>query len=249
MTVLRKKLMEKRKARKGNKSSKGASIKRRLSAIETKIRKGSETMLLASKSDLADLSETLADWREQRDTLKSQLAEIDGSDETKVSVDDAIAELRNLRKAMDGASKPKLREILQRIFSHVEIFWEPRHSGGGEHYQMFKVARGLAVFRDGIHAKPIEFGRPELDNLDPIERTAIAVWEAFDGTNPVTAKDVAHQMGRENTGTTHRDLPIAEEHGLLGSCEIDISVGKRTTKAYFPTKHSLFTRYHNRKVV
>ena len=42
-------------------------------------------MLLASKADLADLSETLAEWREQRDALKSELAEIEGGDETTVS--------------------------------------------------------------------------------------------------------------------------------------------------------------------
>lgn len=247
--TLRKKLIEKRKARQGNKSNRGASVKRRLSALEAKIKRGAETMLVASRADLADLSETLAEWRNQRDALKSQLSEIEGSDETKVSVDDAIAELRNLRKAMKGASKSKLREILQRIFSHVEIFWEPRRLDTKTDFGMFKLARGLAVFWNGIYAKPMEFGRPELGCLDSAERVAVGVYGALDGTMPVTTQEVTAFLGRSSLWSVQSKLVLAEERGLIGSCEIDIPLGKRTARAWFPTNDSLFARYDASKGV
>jgi site-specific DNA recombinase len=127
-----------------------ASIKAmqtQIAALDRKIEKGRENLLLADSDDIPDLSRLLAEWKQERsrlgDELESTVANASGKTAEERAAR-AIAELKNLRKHFQSADPLKVRAVVKAMVEEIRLCWEP----AGKRYH--QVANGVLTLRANV---------------------------------------------------------------------------------------------------
>ncbi|MHB1038409.1 MAG: recombinase family protein [Pirellulales bacterium] len=104
-------------------------LKARITALDAKIAKGTENLLLASPDDFADLSDLLATWRRERRALQTELeataTKADGRTAEERAAR-AMAELKRLRQHLTAADPLKVRAVVKSLILDVKLYWEPK---------------------------------------------------------------------------------------------------------------------------
>jgi DNA invertase Pin-like site-specific DNA recombinase len=123
------------------------SLRTRIAALEKKIAKGAERLLLVAAEDLADATTVLSAWRAERRKLAEQLAAFDSptGDHPAFNVDQVIAELAHLRENFQSADPDRLRAALRTVIEDITLFWGP----GGP--RKWRLVRGVIRFRENWH--------------------------------------------------------------------------------------------------
>ena len=104
------------------------SLKAKIDALDRKVAKGTENMLLADQEHIPDLSRMLAEWKQERDRLQSRLetaaSRPDGR-EPQEAAQRAIAELTRLRDHLKTGDPMKVRAVVKSMVEEVRLWWEP----------------------------------------------------------------------------------------------------------------------------
>ena len=115
------------KSRNGFKG-KTAGLKAQVEALDKKINKGTENLLLADPSDMAALSGLLNEWRQDRTRLQSELEKA-ATRPSGRSQDDmarrAVVELTRLRDHLKTGDPMKVRAVVKAMIREVQLWWEP----------------------------------------------------------------------------------------------------------------------------
>ncbi len=123
-----------------------AQLKTRLGALERKIAKGSENLLLANPEDIPELSALLADWRRDRERLQSELealaAKPNGGD-AEQRASRAVKELGRLRDHLATGDPSRVRAVVKALVEGIELWWE---SAG----RYRKLSRGVLTLRQDV---------------------------------------------------------------------------------------------------
>ena len=122
------------------------ALKQQITALDKKIAKGAERLLLLDSDDLADASSVLADWRNQRRQLIERLESLAVTNEASPERETArvAAELANLRKTFQSANPAKLRAALATVIEDITLYWGP----GGP--RKWRLKRGVIRFGDKL---------------------------------------------------------------------------------------------------
>jgi site-specific DNA recombinase len=123
------------------------ALKAQIDALDRKIAKGNENLLLAASDHVADLSALLGEWKAERARLQSQLeraaANPDGQTAEK-RAEMAVAELRRLRQHIKTRDPMKIRAVVHSLVEDVRLWWEPY----GKRNKRF--AHGVLTFRNDL---------------------------------------------------------------------------------------------------
>lgn len=118
----------------------------RIAALDKKIAKGTENLLLANPDDMEDLSKLLADWRMERTQLQTELETTittAGGLTPDEKAERAIAELDHLRKSLSASDPILVRAGLKALVAEIPLWFEP-------YGKQNRLANGYIKFRDEI---------------------------------------------------------------------------------------------------
>ena len=140
------------KKRKPRRSTAAKSIKVALAKLEAKIKKGTERLLLVDDDAAQDASLLLAEWREERASLREQLAATGHSDGVKPLKPEQQAErvimaLLALREGLDSADPARLRYVFREIFTEIRLWWtvrDPSQQSTGKRTR-YRFTEGMAL--------------------------------------------------------------------------------------------------------
>jgi site-specific DNA recombinase len=128
----------------------------RIAALDKKIAKGTENLLLANPDDMEALSKLLADWREERSQFQTELETTittAGGMTPDEKAEKAIAELKNLKKHLQAGDPMRVRAALKALIADIQLWFEP-------YGKQNRLAKGLIRFKDkmevlstGSHAR------------------------------------------------------------------------------------------------
>jgi site-specific DNA recombinase len=122
------------------------AIQARIAALDKKIAKGTENLLLAKPDDMDALSELLADWRKERTQFQTEL-EITITTAGGMTPDEkekqAVAELDHLRKSLSASDPMLVRASLKALISEIPLWFEA-------YGKQKRLANGYIKFRDEI---------------------------------------------------------------------------------------------------
>jgi hypothetical protein len=99
-----------------------------IAALDKKIARGSENLLLADPENLPDLSRLLADWRKQRVALQNELqraAAAPGGMTADQLADKATGELKRLRTHLRAGDPSKIRAVLRALVAEIPLWFAP----------------------------------------------------------------------------------------------------------------------------
>lgn len=121
---LREAITRKLKGRPGAAES-AKSLQVRIDALDRKITKGAERLLLIDPEDMADASAALANWRAERRELAAQMERLDqrGDESPEEQADRVVAELEQLRESFASADPETLRAALRSVIESITLFW------------------------------------------------------------------------------------------------------------------------------
>lgn len=137
---LRAAVARKLKAKEGN-CGDAKALKQRIAALDRKIAKGVERLLLLDGEDLTDASAALAGWRKERRELNDQLAGTGGAGSPpERDTAPVLAELADLRETFQTADPAKLRAALRTVVRDITLYWAP----GGP--RKWRFVRGVIRF-------------------------------------------------------------------------------------------------------
>lgn len=123
------------------------SLKAQVDAMDRKISKGTENLLLADPRDMEELSSLLREWRTERSQLQTDL-EATAVDPAGGGADElakrAVRELKQLRKHLDTADRMKVRAVVKAMVEDIQLYWQPN----GKRYRT--LARGVLTFRSDL---------------------------------------------------------------------------------------------------
>jgi DNA invertase Pin-like site-specific DNA recombinase len=104
------------------------SIQARIAALDKKIAKGTENLLLAGAEDIADMSRLLKEWRDERARLQEEIeakaSNPDGSTPEQMA-DRAVGELKKLQENYRSGDPMKLRAIVKALIAAIPVLFEP----------------------------------------------------------------------------------------------------------------------------
>ncbi len=104
------------------------SLRSRIAAMDKKIQRGTENLLLAAPDDMPDLSRMLGDWRTERAKLQDQL-EREATAPAGMTADQrarqAIAELKHLRERIAADDPALVRAAVKELVDEVRLWFEP----------------------------------------------------------------------------------------------------------------------------
>jgi site-specific DNA recombinase len=124
---IRKAIYQRAKGRQRTKSE-TKMTQARIDALDRKIAKGTENLLLADADSMADMSALLAEWRAEREKLQGELesaaANPDGVTPDRLA-ERALAELNRLREHFNSGDPAYVRAVAQSMVSEVRLWWEP----------------------------------------------------------------------------------------------------------------------------
>lgn len=133
-----------------------AALQGQIAALDKKITKGTENLLLADKADVADMTRLLAAWREDRAKLQEDLEELAANPDSRTTVERAraaIKELAHLRQCLKSADLMRQRAVIRSMVEGVQLWFEP---GRGRHR---KLSRGILTLRSTIEFMTSNNGR------------------------------------------------------------------------------------------
>jgi len=121
------------------------SLQGRVAALDRKISKGTENLLLANPDDMADLSAMLAEWRKERARLQTELENTittaGGDREEKARR--AVKELDNLKANLKAADPMRVRAALKALITEIRLWFEP-------YGKQTRFAKGFICFRNEV---------------------------------------------------------------------------------------------------
>ena len=198
------------------------ALRAQLDAMDKKIGKGTENLLLANPDDMGDLSALLSEWRGERNRLQSELEALT-SNPTGDSPDEkakrAIRELNRLRKHLETADPLRVRAVVKAMVDKIELFWQP----DGKRYRT--LAKGVMTLRsnrevlESSNSSALQnlvavFGHEDLyPEKRQYEKAAEIVAQHTNG-KPVRTRVVADRLGI-GSGNVTRALRLAERDGLV----------------------------------
>jgi DNA invertase Pin-like site-specific DNA recombinase len=122
------------------------ALKSRIAAMEQKITKGTENLLLANPDDIADLSTMLGAWRKERDQLQTELestiTNAGGSPEEKAQK--AVAALESMKQNLQSKQPMRVRAALKALVEDIQIWFEP-------YGKQTRFVRGKLIFKQNVH--------------------------------------------------------------------------------------------------
>lgn len=191
----------------------GAAIKARIEKLSKAIRRGTDNLLLAQRSEVADMSARVAELRGERDALQVKVDAQARSKPASITLDEAMAQLTYLQERFNDGAAESRREVFQRVFERVTLWWEGKgHST--------RLAKGLIVSHSSNTASALlaqretVFTRWDVPGVcTAIEQAAVAVHKLANG-KPATIDDVAGMLDLEYD-TAHSRLNHACAGGLL----------------------------------
>lgn len=150
------------------------ALKARLTAVETKITKGTENLLLASPEDMPEVSAMLARWRQQRGKLQAELeaaAALAAGWSHGELADRAVAEYEKLRQHLCGGAPLEVREVIRCLIDSITLWWSTQNV-----YR--QVVRGeIAVSQKGSRiAAPTAEGQHPLADHREADGTIPSPW-------------------------------------------------------------------------
>ena len=122
------------------------ALRGQLAALDQKITKGAENLLLADAEHVSELSAMLAGWKRERAGLQNKLETlvVNASGTTaEERAARAVRELDKIRKHFESANPVMVRAAVKSMVDDIRLWWEPR----GTRYR--RVARGALTFRAG----------------------------------------------------------------------------------------------------
>jgi len=134
------------------------SIRSKLDALDQKVAKGAERLLLVDADNLADAAAVLTTWRGERQRLAEELATAEGDgqavpgDQTAL----AMAELSRLQEDFASADPDRVRGALKATIESITLFWQP-----AEPRKWRRLDRGVIQFRD---KSVVALSHPTLDS-------------------------------------------------------------------------------------
>ncbi len=130
--------------------------KGKIAAMDKKITKGTENLLLADPDNMADLSDLLATWKRERAQLQGELEAMitsaSGTTEAE-RAERAIAELKQLREHFRSADPGVVKGVVSAMIDDIKVWWEPN----GSRYH--RVSKGLLTLRSNDRVLQCNTGR------------------------------------------------------------------------------------------
>jgi site-specific DNA recombinase len=115
-------------------------LQTRISALDRKIAKGSENLLLSDPANVPELSDLLGKWRKERDALQAELERAaacpNGTDAAQL-VKRAEASIKRLREKLNATDPSLVRAAVKEMVQDVTLLWEQ----DGERYR--RVSKGV----------------------------------------------------------------------------------------------------------
>ena len=104
------------------------AMKSRLTQLDSRIKRGTENLLVADPDAVKSAGETLRGWRKERKNLANELAKAAHRDKAKLSTADlsrnAERQWKNLADAICSGDDKSSRELFRRVFSRITVHWE-----------------------------------------------------------------------------------------------------------------------------
>jgi DNA invertase Pin-like site-specific DNA recombinase len=124
-----------------------ANLKRKLDALDRKIAKGRENLLLADPEHIAELSGVLEEWKAERAEVEAELEAIAtqaGGATPDERTSRAIQELDRLRQHLQCGDRSKVRAVIKAMVEDIRLWWET----DGKRYR--KLVKGVLTFRGSV---------------------------------------------------------------------------------------------------
>lgn len=122
------------------------SIRTKLEALDQKVAKGAERLLLVDADNLADAAGVLSTWRAERQRLAAELATAEGSGRAQPGdqTTQVLAELSRLQEDFASADPDRVRAALKATIESITLFWVDNPS----RRKWRRLERGVIQFRD-----------------------------------------------------------------------------------------------------
>jgi DNA invertase Pin-like site-specific DNA recombinase len=119
----------------------GAELKAKIRAMDAKIQKAAENVLLADADAVPELTKVLDQWRRQRATMQARLDTLAWGNEPDQErlAEKAIAELSRLREHLEAGDPSRVRQVVRAVVSRITLWWKDK----GKRRQLF---RGMIEF-------------------------------------------------------------------------------------------------------
>ena len=117
------------------------ALRSQIDALDQKIAKGTENLLLAAPEDMAEMSKFLREWREERTRLQNRVeakAKSPDGSTPEALADRAVAELKRLQQHYKTGDPMKIRAVIKAIIEEIPVWW-------GDENGKTRVVRGLIV--------------------------------------------------------------------------------------------------------
>jgi len=118
-----------------------ADLKAKIRAMDAKLQKAAENVLLADAATVPELTKVLDQWRQQRATMQAKLDTLawgDKPDRLRLA-EAAIAELARLREHLETGEPARVRQVVRSVVSRITLWWKDK----GKRRQLF---RGMIEF-------------------------------------------------------------------------------------------------------
>lgn len=122
------------------------SLQRQLNAIEKKIAKGSERLLLVDDDNLTDAMDVLSAWRIEREELKEKIAACNGTAilTPEQEIERIVQQINVLRETFQKAEPGKMQAALASVIKDIQLYW----SSGGP--RKWRLDRGVIRLGDNL---------------------------------------------------------------------------------------------------
>jgi site-specific DNA recombinase len=127
------------------------ALQARVVALDKKIIRGTENLLLAKPDDMEDISKMLASWRKERAELQTKLEKTIttvGGSSPENRAKRAISELKNLKKHLQSADPMRSRAVLKSLIAEIRLWFEP-------YGKQQRLAKGFIRFKDNLELLPM----------------------------------------------------------------------------------------------
>ncbi len=124
-----------------------AALRTRIDALDRKIAKGNENLLLADPEHVDGLSKMLAGWKRERNQAQTELETSIATASGKTAeerANKAIAALKHFQKLIKSADLTRVRTVVKELVEEIRIWWEPN----GPRY--YRVAKGVLTLRSDV---------------------------------------------------------------------------------------------------
>ncbi len=122
-----------------------ATLKAQIEALDKKIARGTENILLANAADVPDLSALLAGLRADREKLQEELQDAagrPGGRDPEAIAKQAVKELTRLRKHLESGDPERVRSVVRTMVEGIELWFE-------RHGRYHELLRGVLSFQSG----------------------------------------------------------------------------------------------------